>query len=85
MNEAWVAINGKNTISESEQFLEYIFDEKPIRWIDLDGVMNWEEWSPSSEDSYCIVLPKGTIEKLLGYKLTWKDDPVNLFDKKFQK
>ena len=40
MNEAWVAINGKNTISESEQFFEYIFEEKPIRWIDLDGVMN---------------------------------------------
>ena len=84
MDEAWVAINGKNTISESEQFKEYIFDEKPIRWIDLDdGIMNWEEWSPSSDDSHYNTLPKGTIEKLLGYELTWKDDPVNLFVPKF--
>ena len=82
MDEAWVAINGKNTLCESEQFSEYIFDEKPIRWIDLDdGIMNWEKWSPSSEDSYYVTVPKGTIEKLLGYELTWKDDPVNLFIK----
>lgn len=25
---------------------------------------------------YCIGLPKGTIEKLIGYKLTWEDEPV---------
>lgn len=84
MDEAWVAINGKNTLGESYQFKEYIFDEKPIRWIDLDGVMNWEEWAPPSDDTHYNTLPKGTIEKLLGYKLTWKDDPVNLFDKKLK-
>ena len=33
----------------------------------------WEEQSPA-----WIPLPKGTIEKIVGYKLTWKDEPFPL-------
>lgn len=25
-----------------------------------------------------VILPRGTIEKLIGYKLTWEDEPVQL-------
>lgn len=38
-------------------------------------------WSSDENDPLpegCIILPKGTIEKILGYKLTWKDEFVEL-------
>lgn len=38
-------------------------------------------WSSDLGDSLpegCIVLPKGTIKKLIGRTLTWKDDYVEL-------
>lgn len=38
-------------------------------------------WSSDSDDPLpegCIVLPKGSIEKLIGRKLTWKDNYVEL-------
>lgn len=31
-----------------------------------------------------IVLPKGSIKKLIGHKLTWVDEPVELDDYEFQ-
>ena len=38
-------------------------------------------WSSGLTDgpSYnmAIELPEGTVEKILGYKLTWDDEPVN--------
>jgi len=33
-------------------------------------------WALMSSDDDYIYLPKGSIEKLLGYKLTWSDEPV---------
>ena len=29
-------------------------------------------------DNYFVELPKGSVEKLLGRKLSWKDEPVEL-------
>ena len=29
-------------------------------------------------DNYFVELPKGSVEKLLGKKLSWKDEPVEL-------
>lgn len=61
---------------------EIIFRERPFRgedkWsndlfeLDEDGCVL------SCECVDCIILPKGTIEKILGRKLTWEDDPVEL-------
>lgn len=31
-------------------------------------------------DDYSILLPKGTIERLLGYELSWDDEPINLYE-----
>jgi len=25
-----------------------------------------------------VILPKGTIEKIIGYKITWKDEPISI-------
>ena len=48
--------------------IENIFDEKPFR--------KHNEWYPS--ESEFVQLPRGSIEKLIGKKLTWEDEPVEL-------
>ena len=46
---------------------EYIFQTKPVR--------NVEDW----EDGFmAILLPHGSIAKLIGRELTWGDEPVEL-------
>lgn len=78
----WVAVNG-DTYGAFEQ----MFHEKPRRaysgadlWV--DGKTNSrvqklaKEWI--GDNDFSMILPKGTIEKLIGRKLTWKDDPVEI-------
>ena len=48
---------------------EFIFDLKPHRWNDLF-------WTKDFVDD--IYLPKGSIKKLIGKDLTWKDEPIEL-------
>jgi len=48
---------------------EYVYSNRPYR-------RNDEDWWSSRNDF--VPLPKGTIEKLIGRHLTWKDDPVEL-------
>lgn len=67
----WVAVDMSGA--------ECIFDNKPERnnnqWEDID-------YSVYGEIQYdvdtCIVLPKGSIRKLIGKELTWDNDPVEL-------
>lgn len=51
---------------------EYIYDSKPKRCLDF--------WKTTSGE--CVKLPKGSIEKLIGKKLTWEDEPVELKEEK---
>jgi hypothetical protein len=55
---------------------ENIYDEKPIRIGD-----SWERefLNGYCRKGYVIPLPKGTIKKLTGVKLKWKDEPISLF------
>lgn len=48
---------------------EVIFDFKPYRYNDFFWVV---------DDGDDIYIPKGTIKKLIGRDLTWKDEPVEL-------
>lgn len=48
---------------------EYIYNSKPLKYYE-DSY-----WSP---DGKCILLAKGSIEKLIGKVLTWDDNPVEL-------
>lgn len=52
---------------------EWIYEDEPIRYIE------YSKWYPEIISS-CryIQIPKGTIEKLIGKKLTWEDEPVEL-------
>lgn len=54
---------------------EYIYYFKPKR-----GYRMYDEdyWITTDDNHPSIELPKGSIEKLLGYKLTWKDEVVEI-------
>lgn len=50
---------------------EFIFENKPIKEMNTWGSYN------TDYDSI-IYLPKGTIEKIIGRKPNWKDEPIEL-------
>lgn len=56
-------------VAVDEDNEEYIYHTKPVR--------NKEDW----EDGFmAILLPPGSIAKLIGRELAWEDDPVELKD-----
>ena len=59
---AWVAVD--------EDGRECIYQFRPKRG---NG-----QFMPLYSYSMCLVLPKGSIKKLIGRDLTWKDNPVEL-------
>ena len=61
---AWVAVDRDES--------EYIYVEKPIRMttIYVFGI----------EKGNFVKVPKGSVKKLIGYDLSWNDDPVELTD-----
>lgn len=56
-----------------EDGTEKVFTTKPFR----KTFPNFKIWSCDNLYNYST-LPKGSIEKLLDKKLTWKDEPVYL-------
>lgn len=67
---------------------EYAFHNEPTRvickhnefysyWKDNETYDYIRGMTTSAYD-YSILLPKGTIEKIIGRKLTWKDKPVKM-------
>lgn len=69
----WLAVN-KNGV-------EKCFHNKPKRyetyWEDVETYNEIRAVTTSASD-YSMVLPKGSIEKLIGRKLTWENKPVEL-------
>ena len=61
---AWLVVDGDGT--------EFIFEVKPKR--SKEG----EVWQlPSRYSNYSVIyFKKGTIEKIIGRKITWDDEPV---------
>lgn len=61
---------------------EVMFHNSPTRkenryWVD-DVVYYEIRRYTTCADDYSIVLPKGTIKKLIGRDLTWVDEPVEI-------
>lgn len=54
---------------------EYIYSDKPKRFEDI-WESSYEEYGDPLESS--VLLPNGTIKKLIGRELTWEDEPVEL-------
>lgn len=58
-------------VCKSYTDMELVFEEKPTR-IKL-------HWEPSiNSDTNCVILPDGSIKKLIGRELCWEDEPVEL-------
>lgn len=53
---------------------ELIFSEPPCR-IDAYSIC---EWYNNSNSSQCVYVPRGTIKKITGRTITWKDEPIKL-------
>ena len=64
---AWLVVD-----KEKEQ--ELICETKPVR----NKKLNIWVLQTRHCMTGVIKLPKGSIEKLLGYKLTWEDEPVKI-------
>ena len=55
---------------------EFIFNDRPLR---REAMGEW--WADSeSATGDMVLLPDGTIEKLIGRQLTWEDEPVELYN-----
>ena len=63
---AWLAVDKDNT--------EYIFEHKPER---NKNILYKSDFGWLSDECF-IVIPNGAIALMLGHKLTWGDDPVEI-------
>ena len=59
----WVAVNKNGE--------ELAYHDEPVRRND------WGAWVGDYDD-IGVIMPTGTIELLLGRKLTWEDEPVEI-------
>lgn len=64
---AWLCVSPNNE--------EELHTLKPIRIFEDEDT---KFWLTGGYKSKCIILPPGSILKLLGYTLTFKDDPVEI-------
>lgn len=64
---AWLAVE--------EDGFEFIYDDKPERYIHC-----WSIWRRNfaGETMNYVMLPKGSIKKLIGRELSFTDEPVEL-------
>ena len=69
---AWLAVDNNGT--------EKISDGKPLRGWGSQWEYEEEVWVESEQGfiSVIIEIPVGSIEKLIGRKITWKDEPVGI-------
>lgn len=61
---AWVAVNKEGT--------EKMYPREPKRCETM-----WDEFL-EPDNPFAIVIPKGSIKKLIGRDLSWEDNPVEL-------
>ena len=62
-------------ISTDKNGTEAIFTNKPER---INYETEWPEDEWYDRHGMYVNLPPGSIEKLIGRKLTWEDDPVEI-------
>lgn len=69
--QTWLAIEKNGTEICSNVKPEW--DEQDQTWLCLDEMVD------GNYGYVGVTLPKGSIEKLLGYKLTFKKSPINIW------
>lgn len=60
---AWLAVDKDGA--------EWIFETKPIRNVNVFYLFG-------DDSENLLELPNGTIEKIIGRKITWEDEPVEI-------
>lgn len=65
---AWLAVDKDGR--------ECIYQFRPVRGEDYD------KFIPLYGYSMWLSVPKGTIKKIIGRDLTWKDEPIEICDEK---
>lgn len=87
-NHCWVAVDKDGTEKISNSVFIRRTGVKKVLW----GLVNvkysknnrnkWANgWSTDQEDAlpfHGVILPKGTIEKLIGRKMKWEEEPINI-------
>ena len=58
---------------------ECIFDHCPLRKTTYDSKRK-SYWESQKQMQGWVEVPEGTIEKIIGKKLTWQDQPVKMYD-----
>ena len=84
----WVAVDKDGTEKISNSVFIRRYGQISVLWglIRVNYPKNknkkWANaWSNDTSDPlpfYGVEVPKGTIEKIIGRKLTWKDEPVEI-------
>ena len=64
--------NGSEIIGINLRRFKFANDACTI--ISMDDINTTDQWDGGRK----LVLPEGSIEKLIGRKLTWEDEPVKL-------
>nr|DAF54468.1 MAG TPA: hypothetical protein [Siphoviridae sp. ctKwY15] len=66
---AWVAVDKNGS--------EAIYEEEPVRNSDYDTWLSIR-CDVLGRGTDFVLIPKGSIKKLIGRELSWKDEPVEL-------
>lgn len=74
---AWLAIDKR---IKDDTDVECVFSIKPVRISDSFG---GNYWGMNVNDALygeysVVILPKGSIKKLIGREMKWSDDPVEI-------
>ena len=88
-NRTWVAIDKDGTEKISNSIFIRRYGITTLFWgaVKVNYSKNmfkkWANaWSNNEEDALPFtgtILPKGSIEKLIGKKMKWEDDPIEIF------
>ncbi|MGL5730514.1 MAG: fructan hydrolase [Bacteroidales bacterium] len=67
---AWLAVNPDGS--------EFAFNDEPTNYMYGSYTEFWHCQNKHGECLDEVMLPKGTIEKIIGRELTWFDEPVEI-------
>lgn len=60
-----------NEVTNDKNILNFFAKNRRKSWVNT-----WNNWSNETFFFEGIILPKGTIERLTGEKITFKDEPI---------
>lgn len=68
-------------VAVDEDGTEAVFEKKPFRGKKQWGTPSWDVYDDNAFYDF-VVLPKGTIKKIIGRELSWQEEPIKLMEDK---